>query len=165
MNTWNQQGALGALSPQLGNTSFYTYGVLPPEIWPARNPPPEPQYQQDEDSYLLGDDPQTQALAEGGMPDPGMAGALGALPDFPGGQVQGPGTGRSDDIDARLSDGEYVLDAETVALLGDGSTEAGARALDQMREAIRQHKGQALAEGKFSPDAKSPLEYLMMGED
>lgn len=74
--------------------------------------------------------------------------------------AQGSGTGRDDTIDAKLSDGEYVIDAETVALLGDGSTKAGAKKLEEMRQAIRAHKGAALAKGKFSPDAKSPLQYL-----
>ena len=37
-----------------------------------------------------------------------------------------------------LSDGEYVIDAPTVAALGDGSTEAGARRLDALRKQIRQ---------------------------
>jgi hypothetical protein len=62
-----------------------------------------------------------------------------------------------------LSDGEYVIDAETVALLGNGSTRAGAAMLDQMRQGIRQQKGKALAKGKFSPDAKSPLAYMKGG--
>lgn len=74
--------------------------------------------------------------------------------------VRGGGTGRSDEISAKLSDGEYVIDAETVAMLGDGSSKAGAKKLDEMRNKIRQHKGRALAKGKFSPDAKSPLTYL-----
>ena len=74
--------------------------------------------------------------------------------------VKGGGTGRSDEIDAKLSDGEYVIDAETVAMLGDGSSKAGAKRLDEMRASIRQHKGKTLAKGKFSPDAKSPLTYL-----
>lgn len=77
--------------------------------------------------------------------------------------VRGAGDGRSDSIDARLSDGEYVIDAETVALLGNGSTRAGAAMLDQMRQGIRQQKGKALAKGKFSPDAKSPLAYMKGG--
>ena len=72
----------------------------------------------------------------------------------------GGGSGRDDTIDARLSDGEYVMDAETVALLGDGSTREGARRLDHMRSKLRAHKGKVLARGKFSPDAKSPLSYL-----
>jgi hypothetical protein len=88
-----------------------------------------------------------QRMAEGG---------LSALSRF----VRGGGTGRSDEINAKLSDGEYVIDAETVAMLGDGSSKAGAQRLDQMRESIRQHKGKALSKGKFSPNAKSPLTYL-----
>ena len=74
--------------------------------------------------------------------------------------ARGSGSGRADTIDARLSDGEYVIDAETVAMLGDGSTQAGAAKLDQMRAQLRKHKGRALAKGKFSPNAKSPLAYI-----
>lgn len=77
--------------------------------------------------------------------------------------ARGTGHGRSDTINARLSDGEYVIDAETVALLGNGSTKAGASALDMMREQLRKQKGKVLAKGKFSPDAKSPLAYLKGG--
>jgi hypothetical protein len=74
--------------------------------------------------------------------------------------IKGAGSGRSDDIDAKLSNDEYVMDAETVALLGDGSPEEGARRLDELRSNIRKHKGQQLAKGKFSADAKRPEEYL-----
>ena len=74
--------------------------------------------------------------------------------------ARGSGSGRDDTINARLSDGEYVMDAETVALLGDGSNSEGARRLDQMRKEIRAQKGKSLARGKFSPDAKTPLAYL-----
>jgi hypothetical protein len=77
--------------------------------------------------------------------------------------VSGPGTGRSDDIPAVLSDGEYVMDAETVALLGDGSSKAGAEALDRLRVNLRKHKGQKLAKGKFSVNAKRPERYLVGG--
>jgi hypothetical protein len=74
--------------------------------------------------------------------------------------ARGAGSGRDDTIDAKLSDGEYVIDAETVALLGDGSNKAGAQMLDKMRREIRAQKGKALARGKISADAKSPLAYL-----
>lgn len=77
--------------------------------------------------------------------------------------VEGPGTGRSDDIPAVLSDGEYVIDAETVALLGDGSSKAGAKRLDELRVNIRKHKGRNLAKGKFSVNAKRPEKYLSGG--
>jgi hypothetical protein len=74
--------------------------------------------------------------------------------------AKGSGSGRDDTINARLSDGEYVMDAETVALLGDGSNDEGARRLDHMRKQLRAQKGKALAKGKFSPNAKSPLAYF-----
>lgn len=72
-------------------------------------------------------------------------------------------SGRADDIDAKLANNEYVMDAETVAMLGDGSPDAGAKKLDEMRIRLRQHKGKALANGKFSPDAKDPQQYLKAG--
>lgn len=74
--------------------------------------------------------------------------------------VGGLGSGRDDKIDAKLSDGEYVMDAETVAMLGDGSGKSGAARLDQMRSALRAHKGKNLSRGQISPNAKSPLAYL-----
>jgi hypothetical protein len=74
--------------------------------------------------------------------------------------VKGGGTGTSDSIPAKLSDGEYVVDSGTVSMLGDGSSDAGAAKLDKMREEIRKHKGAALAKGKFPPDAKAPLSYI-----
>jgi len=89
------------------------------------------------------------------------------LPNLPssvkaaeGRYVKGGGTGTSDDIPAVLSDGEYVIDAQTVSMLGDGSSDAGAAELDKMREEIRKHKGKALASGKFAPNAKGPLSYM-----
>ena len=100
--------------------------------------------------------PQPPAMAMGGVYARGGAGPLGAVARL----ARGAGTGRDDTINARLSDGEYVIDAETVAMLGDGSTKAGAKKLDDMRSALRKHKGNALAKGKFSPNAKSPLAYL-----
>ena len=109
-----------------------------------------------EQSYFS---PTLEVKAKGGRTNHRPKGALSQVSYA----VNGPGTGRSDSIEARLSDGEYVIDAETVALLGNGSTKAGAAMLDQMRQGIRQQKGRALAKGKFSPDAKSPLAYMKGG--
>lgn len=94
--------------------------------------------------------------ATANQPKMAHGGALSAVARF----AQGAGSGRADTIDAKLSDGEYVIDAETVAMLGDGSNKEGAKRLDAMRGNIRSHKGKALAKGKFSPNAKSPLSYL-----
>ena len=74
--------------------------------------------------------------------------------------VRGGGTGTSDSIPAVLSDGEYVMDAQTVSMLGNGSSDAGAKKLDHMRKQIRKQKGSALARGNFAPDAKGPLSYM-----
>lgn len=50
--------------------------------------------------------------------------------------AQGKGTGQSDDIPAMLHDGDYVADADLVAALGDGSSKAGAEALEKFRRQI-----------------------------
>ena len=73
--------------------------------------------------------------------------------------LRGGGGGQEDDIPARLSAGEYVMDADVVAALGDGNPEAGARKLDKMRENIRTHKRSASAK-KIPPKAKKPEQYL-----
>lgn len=72
----------------------------------------------------------------------------------------GQGDGRSDHVEARLSPGEFVMDAESVSMLGNGDNAAGARKLEQLRRGVRSHKGKALAKGKFSPDAKKPEAYM-----
>jgi hypothetical protein len=89
----------------------------------------------------------------------------GAMPMAHGGYASGglrslKHDGRSDHIPAMLSDGEFVVDAETVALLGNGSNQAGANRLEQMRQDVRKQKGRALSKGQFSSNAKSPLAYI-----
>lgn len=97
-------------------------------------------------------------------PETGMA--TGGLTGYAAGgsnrsrYMAGEGSGRDDKIPALLSDGEYVMDAETLALLGDGSTKEGARRMDQFRANIRKHKGRALSRGQISPNAKSPDKYM-----
>lgn len=74
------------------------------------------------------------------------------------GYLQGHSGGQDDDINAKLSDGEYVIDASTVSDLGDGNNANGAKKLDQMRRNIREHKrGGSI---KMPPKAKSLLSYM-----
>ena len=47
-----------------------------------------------------------------------------------------------------------------MSLLGNGSPEAGAAQLDQLRANIRKHKGSALAAGAISPDALPADQYI-----
>ncbi len=78
-----------------------------------------------------------------------------------GGHVPANGVhGRQDSIRARLAGDEYILDAETVSMLGNGSPKAGALALDAMRENIRKHKGEKMAKGALSALAKKPEAYM-----
>ncbi len=79
-----------------------------------------------------------------------------------GAPVNGIGDGQSDDIPAMLADGEYVIDAEIVSALGNGSNKAGSKVLDGMRQAVRSHKRQAPL-NSIPPKAKSPLEYIKLG--
>jgi hypothetical protein len=80
-------------------------------------------------------------LAQGGLPQKyEKAAPKGHNPEFitglTGYYAQGEGTGQSDDIPAMLHDGDYVIDADAVAALGDGSSKAGAQALSQFQSKI-----------------------------
>jgi hypothetical protein len=104
-----------------------------------------------------------------GMPPPMRKGGLPHVSNVPmvegrmdfrnGSAVHGEGDGQSDDIPAMLADGEYVIDAETVAQIGNGSTKAGAQALDKFREGIRAHKRSAPL-NKIPPKTKALTSYL-----
>ena len=76
----------------------------------------------------------------------------------------GYGGGTSDEVNAKLSGGEYVMDGGTVSMLGNGSNDAGARKLDQLREQVRKHAGKSLVKGKQFMKAKEPLAYLGKGK-
>ena len=85
-----------------------------------------------------------QPMARGGLPDHYREAApKGHNPEFitglTGYYADGKGTGQSDDIPAMLHDGDYVMDADTVAALGDGSSKAGRVALDKFRSEIPHH--------------------------
>tara|TARA_R100000426_G_scaffold27886_1_gene23346 strand:+ start:40 stop:1332 length:1293 start_codon:yes stop_codon:yes gene_type:complete len=68
----------------------------------------------------------------------GGIGAIGSLFMNNGGEVEGPGTGTSDSVPARLSDGEFVLTAKAVRGAGGGDRDLGAaRMYDMMSELER----------------------------
>jgi hypothetical protein len=82
-----------------------------------------------------------------------------AQPKARGGPVKGIGGGQDDKIPALLSDGEYVISAQDVSDLGDGSNEEGARRLDEMRKLIRKGAGRKNIKSIAKPqkDVKSLL--------
>ena len=68
-------------------------------------------------------------------------GGIGAMRDLfmnNGGEVEGPGTGTSDSVPARLSDGDFVLTAKAVRGAGGGDRDLGAaRMYDMMSQLER----------------------------
>jgi hypothetical protein len=85
--------------------------------------------------------PQVRGLGELAM---AQGGSLGGYSDG-GRMLKGPGDGMSDSIPAtigrkqpaRLADGEFVVPADVVSHLGNGSTDAGAKKLYSMMDKIR----------------------------
>ena len=154
-------GSIGMNRTQrpMGDVDWLTYGTRP-ELsffdYAPRTALPTPAALPTPVTQPVPNNPAGPIMAER---DP-MRFAKGGRSEF---AVNGAGTGRSDDIPAVLSDGEYVIDAETVALLGDGSNKAGAKKLDELRVKVRKHKGQKLAKGRFSANAKKPEAYLSGG--
>ena len=82
----------------------------------------------------------------------------GGLASMENTYVQGDGDGTSDSVEAMLADGEFVIPADVVSDLGNGSNEAGASVLDQFLKTIREHKQSNGV--KLPPDSKGPLAYL-----
>jgi len=93
-------------------------------------------------------DKMQKALKEGMMVNPGMArGGISSLGGYSDGgrMLKGPGDGMSDSIPAsiankqpaRLADGEFVVPADVVSHLGNGSTDAGAKQLYAMMDKVR----------------------------
>jgi hypothetical protein len=94
----------------------------------------------------------------GGFSETGAGGGLSHLGGYSDGgrMLKGPGDGMSDDIPAmigkkqpaRLADGEFVVPADVVSHLGNGSTDAGAKKLYSMMDKIRKARTGRKAQGK-----------------
>ena len=77
--------------------------------------------------------------------------------------VKGPGDGTSDSVPAMLANGEFVIPADIVSSLGNGSNDSGAKILDEFLRTIRNHKHKSNAK-KLPPDSKGPLSYLQQAK-
>jgi len=109
-------------------------------------------------AMLPSQEPAVTLMRSGGISD------LGSYSD--GGRLlKGPGDGMSDNIPAtiankrpaRLADGEFVIPADVVSHLGNGSTDAGAKQLYAMMDRVRQSRtgnkkqGRQIKPDKFVP--------------
>jgi hypothetical protein len=101
---------------------------------------------------MVGEQPMYQALAKGGISD------LGGYSDYARGgrMLKGPGDGMSDSIPAsiagkrpaRLARDEFVVPADVVSGLGNGSSDAGAKHLYAMMDRVRQARTGSKKQGK-----------------
>jgi len=91
--------------------------------------------------------------------------SVGGIASFArGGYLDGPGDGMSDSIPAtiegkqpaRLADGEFIVPADVVSHLGNGSTKAGAQRLYSMMDKIRHARTGTTQQGKQI----NPKKYL-----
>ena len=73
--------------------------------------------------------------------------------------IEGKGDGTSDEIPAMVANNEFVIPADIVSALGNGSSEAGGSVLDQFVKNIREHK-HSNPPDELPPPSKGPLEYL-----
>ena len=147
----------GATSPNLtpdltkGNIDFTLMGA--PTAAKPQTYTPAP-------SQMMFAPQQAPTFAQGGEfeeePQFYSEGGLGSMDNR---YVQGEGDGTSDSVNAKLADGEFVIPADVVAKLGNGSNNAGASVLDQFLSTIREHKQENGT--KLEPDSKGPLGYLL----
>jgi len=131
--------SLGGNNMVVGNDNPAAQGESNPSSWEAGSFPV---------SYM----------ASGGISD------LGSYSDG-GRMLEGPGDGMSDSIPAsiagkrpaRLAQGEFVVPADVVSHLGNGSTDAGANQLYHMMDKVRQARtgrksqGREINPGKYMP--------------
>jgi hypothetical protein len=93
---------------------------------------------------FLAKQPKTSIKGIGDVEEAAAGGSIGGYSDG-GRMLKGPGDGMSDSIPAtigkrqpaRLADGEFVVPADVVSHLGNGSTDAGAKKLYSMMDKIR----------------------------
>ena len=117
--------------------------------------------------------PGAKAQEDGGATEAAQGGIMQARDSSLGGYaaggnprlLKGPGDGMSDNIPAmigrkqpaRLADGEFVIPADVVSHLGNGSTEAGAKRLHEMMTKVRRERtgnpkqGKQINPRKFMP--------------
>ena len=93
---------------------------------------------------FLAKQPKTSVKGLGDVEEVAAGGSIGGYSDG-GRMLKGPGDGMSDSIPAtigkrqpaRLADGEFVVPADVVSHLGNGSTDAGAKKLYSMMDKVR----------------------------
>lgn len=148
-------GALNALSAALA-----AYGAMKGKAGVDRSQLERDSNVQDLGPRYGGTRPIRTMYAKGGGIPESIPGGLSSLAlKIAQGLIEGTAGGQDDVVGIDAAPGEYVMDADVVAALGDGNNKAGAQKLDQMRERIRKHKRSGSTKS-IPPKAKSIDQYL-----
>jgi len=142
MNSVNR-GSMNDYQPQQNQFGGGMFGGMLNNVVPKIKNSGGNKYQYNPDSQ------QFIKMVEGGLS------TLGSYSDG-GRMLKGPGDGMSDNIPAtiggrqpaRLADGEFVVPADVVSHLGNGSTDAGAKRLYKMMDKVRHARTGNKKQGK-----------------
>ena len=183
----NPFASMGVQAAQIGQQTFeqqqaqaqqaqqpqVQQGIVPPKPIPQQPQMQQPQMQRpmfyaDGGAVNVGgQDSFAQAASNGGIMQDNLGGySHGGI----AGLTKGPGDGVSDDIPAqignsgkqpaRLADGEFVIPSRIVSELGNGSTEAGAKALQAMVDRVQAGRKKSTGKGKVAVDSKARKSLL-----
>ena len=149
-------GMVQRMVPQMGPVYMQAGGIAEIGAEPAAEKPNEREVISAAVAAIQGQHPQPELalgafLAEYGeealrdLVDRVQSGEMAETASESEGKLAGPGDGMSDMIpasiqgqqDVLLSDGEYIVPADVVSGLGNGSSDAGAKALDKMADKVR----------------------------
>jgi hypothetical protein len=141
LNALNLMNKKSPEEPKKYKGSLSKFSFNPDVYEPYEPRPPSPLYTAQYPTYAAG----------------GLS-SLGGYSDYAGGgrMLKGPGDGMSDNIPAtiagkqpaRLANEEFVVPADVVSHLGNGSSEAGAKALYKMMDRVRQARTGTKKQGK-----------------
>jgi len=168
-------GMVQRMVPQMGPVYMQAGGIAEIGAEPAAEKPNEREVISAAVAAIQGQHPQPELalgafLAEYGeealrdLVDRVQSGEMADTASESEGKLAGPGDGMNDMIpasiqgqqDVLLSDGEYIVPADVVSGLGNGSSDAGAKALDKMADKVRVERT-----GRSKQPAAVPQEAML----
>ncbi len=161
-----QQNQYGQQQPQYGQQPQYVQPTMIPNNYTPNDPSAFSQEYSNSPSQNQDPNNSVNMYAAGGMPIAMNMGGISSLGGYSDGGrlLKGPGDGMSDNIPAtiagrqpaRLANEEFVIPADVVSHLGNGSSEAGAKVLYAMMEKVRKARTGNAKQGKQI----QPVKYM-----
>ena len=161
-----QQNQYGQQQPQYGQQPQSVQPTMIPNNYTPNDPSAFSQEYSNSPSQNQDPNNSVNMYAAGGMPIAMNMGGISSLGGYSDGGrlLKGPGDGMSDNIPAtiagrqpaRLANEEFVIPADVVSHLGNGSSEAGAKVLYAMMERVRKARTGNAKQGKQI----QPVKYM-----